>query len=211
MHNQKQHWDELHEQGGISHYSGKPTNFAEEVLTIINPAAKILELGCGAGNDSIGFAHAGHTVLATDFSEVAIRKNTEYFKDESNVSFEVLDMNQPIKLAKNSFDVVYARLSLHYFPDQRTRKLFQEIHNTLKPNGLLCFICKSTNDQLFGKGKQIAKDIFAYNGHIRHFFSENYARSLLGDNFSIEKIESGNEKFYGSESAFVKVIATAVK
>lgn len=75
--NQQQHWNTLHEQGDIDHYSGKPTDFAEEIIRIIPPASRILELGFGSGNDSLGFAKAGHNVPATDFSDVAIRKNTE--------------------------------------------------------------------------------------------------------------------------------------
>lgn len=211
MNDQKQHWDELHQKGSVDHFSGKPTDFAEEVIKIINPSSKVLELGCGAGNDSIGFSQAGHTVLATDFSEVAVSKNSERFKDIPNLTFEVLDMNEPMSLSDNEFDVVYARLSLHYFTDEVTRKIFSEIHRVLKPNGYLCFICKSTNDPLYGKGTEIEEDMFEHNGHIRHFFSEDYAKSLLENKFTIEKLESGDEKFYGNDTAFVKVIARATQ
>jgi ubiquinone/menaquinone biosynthesis C-methylase UbiE len=210
MKNQKQHWNELHKQGNIDHYSNRPTKFAEEVLRIAKPFSKFLELGCGTGNDAVAFARVGHTVLAIDFSEVAITKNIERFKDVSNLAFEVLDISQSLKLEDNQFDVVYARLSLHYFSDEITKKAFQEIHRILKPNGLLCFICKSVKDPLYGKGEEIERDMFEYKGHMRHFFSEEYAKECL-DNFRIEKIESGAELFYGNESAFVKVIATAVK
>jgi SAM-dependent methyltransferase len=211
MNDQRQHWDQLHNQGGVNHHLDKPNSFAQEVLTLLDKPSNVLELGCGVGNDSIAFAKAGHTILATDFSEVAITTNTEFFKDESKLFFEVLDMNSPIKLEKNSFDAIYARLSLHYFSDQRTKAIFQELHGILKPNGLLCFICKSTNDSLYGKGKAVEKDMFEYNGHIRHFFSEEYAKECLGNKFSIEKIESGTDNFYERESGFVKVIARAIK
>ena len=111
----------------------------------------------------------------------------------------------------NKFDVVYARLSLHYFTDKITKKIFNEMHRVLRPNGYLCFICKSTNDPLYGKGIEVEKDMFENNGHVRHFFSENYAKLLLVDRFKIQKIESGDEKFYGNDSAFVKIIAQTIK
>jgi len=211
VNNQKQHWNELHKKGNIDHYSDKPTDFAEEVIKIIKPSSKILELGCGVGNDSIAFAHAGHLVVATDFSQVAITKNAERFKDTAHLTFKVVDMSNPLDFSSDHFDVVYARLSLHYFTNDVTRRIFNDIYKLLKPNGFLCFVCKSTNDPLYGKGVEVEKDMYENNGHLRHFFSEDYAKSLLGKNFEIEKIESGNETFYGSESAFVKVIAKAIK
>ena len=211
MYDQKQLWDSAHKDGELSHYSSQPTAFATEVLQIIEPNSRILELGCGVGNDSVGFAEAGHTVLATDFSEVAVGKNSESFKAVSNLSFQVLDMNDPFKFDDNEFDVVYARLSLHYFTDLTTGNIFTEIYRVLKSNGDLCFICKSDKDPLYGKGEEIEKDMYELDGHIRHFFSEAYTKALLDRSFEIVKMESGNEKFYGNDSTYIKVIACAVK
>ena len=211
MNDQKGLWDKAHEEGEINHYSNTPTKFAEEVLKIIPPSSKILELGCGVGNDSIDFATACHQVVATDFSEVAIKKNAERFEDVDNLSFKTLDMSQPFGLGNNQFDVIYARLSLHYFTDKITRNIFSEIHKALKSDGYLCFLCKSINDPLYGKGVELEKDMFELDGHVRHFFSQDYAASLLEKNFKIEKMESGNDKFYGSNSAYIKAIAVAVK
>lgn len=211
MNNQQDLWNKAHDKGEIAHYSQKPTTFAEEVLEILKPHSKILELGCGVGNDSVSFAQAGHTVLATDFSDVAIQKNKERFQDVENLTFQTLDIEKPMEYDDNEFDAVYARLSLHYFPDNKTRNIFQELHRILVPNGLLCFICKSTTDPLYGKGREIEPDMYDLDGHIRHFFSENYAKELLKDTFEIETLESGTDKFYDSESAFIKVIAKNFK
>jgi len=214
MKDQKQHWNNAHSVGQIDHYphTAEVTDFAKEVLTIIKPNSRILELGCGASNDPAGFAQAGHTVIATDFSEVVISKNKEQFKDQTGIEFEVLDLNEPIAFEDNKFDVVYARLSLHYFPDIVTHKIFTEIQRVLRPNGYLCFLCKSTEDPKYGQGTEVAKDIFeSKSGHLRHFFSEDYTRDLLSGKFEIEKLEMGRENFYGDDSAFIKVIAKAIK
>jgi SAM-dependent methyltransferase len=211
MNEQKQLWNRLHNQRNIGDSSGAPTDFAEEVMQVIDPCSKVLELGCGSGNDSLGFAKAGHKVLATDFSEVAINRNSEYFRHIPDLSFDVLDIGQPMSFDANEFDLVYARLSLHYFTDEVTGRIMSEVHRVLKPYGYLCFVCKSTSDPLYGKGTEIEKDMFEFDGHIRHFFSEEYARSLLQNNFEIETIEGGIWKFNRSHSAFVKVVARAIK
>lgn len=206
MKDQKQHWDEIHKKGNADYYLGNPTDFAVEVQKIIPAESKILELGCGAGNDSLYFAEKGHIVLATDFSDVAIEKNNNRYKND-NLQFEVLDISKSFKYIDNTFNVIYSRLSLHYFIDSVTKEIFQEIYRILKSEGYLCFICKSVKDPLYGKGTQIEKDMFDNNGHIRHFFSEEYVKECLQDKYSYEVLETGEEKFYGSPSAFVKVIA----
>lgn len=203
---QRQIWDNLHKKGKLDHSFEKQTDFAEEVQNVIPPKSKILELGCGVGNDSFYFAQKGHHVLATDFSHVAIGNNKKRFR-ENNLQFEVLDMSKPMNFLDNAFDVVYARLSLHYFTDKVTKQIVREIHRILKPNGLLCFLCKSTQDPLYGKSKQIEKDMFDENGHVRHFFSENYVKECLEGMYKIQQLQTGQENFYNSPSAFIKVIA----
>lgn len=211
MNDQKQLWDKSHQDGGISHYSLDSNDTAQDVIKIIRPNSKVLDLGCGVGNDSLAFAKAGHTVVATDFSDVAISKNSERFKDIPNLNFEVLDISQPFRFETNSFDVVYARLSLHYFIDEITRKIFNEIYRVLMPNGYFCFVCKSIEDPLYGDGELVEENVFQRKGHMRHFFSEEYAKFLLENKFKIQKIETVAKSYDGKESVFINVIATAVK
>lgn len=206
MNGQKDHWNELHTKGALDYFSKNPSLEALEFAKYLSPNSKILELGCGVGNDSNFFVSQGHTVSATDFSEIAIEKNKEFYKDP-NLTFEVLDMEKPFQFEKNTFDAVYARLSLHYFTDVKTREIFKEISRILNENGLLCFVCKSTKDSLYGQGELIEPDMYRIKGHIRHFFSEEYVKDLLADDFVIDKIETGDEKFYEDISSFVKAVA----
>jgi ubiquinone/menaquinone biosynthesis C-methylase UbiE len=150
-------------------------------------------------------------VIATDFAEVAIQKNSQRLKDISNLQFEVLDMTNTFPYSDNEFDVVYARLSLHYFTSEKTREIFSEIFRVLKPNGYLCFVCKSTTDELYGQGVEIEKDMFEENGHVRHFFSEAYTNSLLEAQFKVKKLESQDKKTYTRNASLIKVIAQAIK
>lgn len=210
MNDQKNLWDSAHQKGNIDHYSKSPTSFVLEVLNAMQTNSKILKLGCGVGNDSVAFANAGHTVTATDFSDVAIAKDQERFREINGLNFQALDMRGKFPYEDNSFDVVYARLSLHYFTDEITRKIIKEIYRVLVSGGQLFFVCKSIEDSLYGKGEEIEKDMYENNGHIRHFFSKEYSQDILKDDFEIQKIESGVENFYGSDSAFIKVSARSL-
>lgn len=207
MTNQKDHWNKLHGKRTLDDFSTEPTEFAGKVARLFQKTSQILELGCGLGNDAVYFAKLGHNVLATDFSDVIIRKDKQTYKDVSSLRFKLVDSSKPLPFKDQKFDVIYARLSLHYFNEQTTRKVFKEISRILKNGGLLCFICKSVNDPLYGQGEEIEKDTFLFENHIRHFFSEEYTKKLLKENYQVKNLLKGGEDFYGHPSAFIEVIA----
>jgi ubiquinone/menaquinone biosynthesis C-methylase UbiE len=207
MKDQLAHWNNAHTNQLLHAHSQKQTVFAEEVNGAIPTTAIILELGCGEGNDSIYFAQAGHEITATDFSDVVIAQNRERYS-HSSLQFKVQDISHPLRFPDCCFDVVYARLSLHYFPDKATREIFKEIKRVLKRGGSLHFMCKATDDATYGRGEKIEADMYEMNGHVRHFFSETYVRSLLdGVGMALKGMELGEEDLYGRSSAFIKVAA----
>lgn len=207
MHDQKELWNNAHRDAALKPHSQAQTDFAEAINAVLQPASKLLELGCGEANDSVYFAAQGHDVTATDFSDVVIAQHQAAYS-QPNLHFEQLDIGQPFPYADATFDAVYARLSLHYFTDAVTRQAFAEIARVLKPGGKLCFMCKSVDDRLYGKGIEIEPNMFELDGHVRHFFSVEYAAGLLTKDFTSDSIETGQEEMYGKVSGFVKVIAT---
>lgn len=202
---QKQMWDQHYARAGQIVSSGAHSPFAREVLALLPHSADVLELGCGPGLDAAAFAGAGHNVIATDFSSVTLAGALRRLGQVSGLTFVLLDTSWPLCFADSTFDVVYAHLSLHYFRDAVTRQVMAEIHRVLRPGGRLCFLCKSTSDPLYGQGTEIEHDMFDNHGHIRHFFSVDYAESLLADRFVIEVLAATQTG--GNDHAFVKVIA----
>ena len=209
MVDQREYWNNRREAPKNDRYNGELSSFAKVAVPYFPTNAEVIELGCGYANDSAGFARLGFNVLATDFSEAAITNASEHFQGLPHINFEVLDISKLMPYKDARFDVVYARLSLHYFTDEVTKKVFKEIKRVLRPNGLLAFVCKTTDDPLYGQGELLEKDMFNLNGHIRHFFSEEYVRECLKGDYTIELMTSGKERFGKEESAFVNVIARA--
>ena len=80
-------------------------------------ADRVLELGCGSGNDAARLARAGFEVVAVDASAEAIG----IARKHQGVEFLVADMTEPLPFADASFDAVMANVSLHMFPDALTR------------------------------------------------------------------------------------------
>jgi len=221
MNDQHSHWEALHRDTALRRDVAitcdvaitneaqitAPSAFAREVLATFLARADLLELGCGPGDDSAYFVRAGHRATATDFSRVILRRASARYMDLDGLSFVVADTGRPLGFAGGSFDVVYASLSLHYFTDAVTRAIFAEIARVLRAGGLLCFVCKSVRDRLYGQGRQIEPGMFAHEGHVRHFFDEGYARRCLAPRFDVERLWTGDTTFYGEPSAFVKAVA----
>jgi SAM-dependent methyltransferase len=207
MNDQQEYWNQAYADSSSARHERPPSRFGAHALRFFPASARVLELGCGRGADALRMARHGHTVLATDFAEPAISENRADYAGVPNLEFGTLAIDAPLPFAEASFDVVYAHLSLHYFRDRETREIFRDLRRILKPGGGLAFLCKSTDDPLYGKGDLIEPEMFDYAGHARHFFSEEYARSCLDGLFTIDELATGQETFYERPSAYVQVIA----
>jgi SAM-dependent methyltransferase len=208
---QRAHWDAVRRQTAAPTTAHGPSSFAQAFARRLPATARVLELGCGPGHDSAHFATLGHIVVATDFSIEALRPARAIHGDGPGLSFCLLDLAAPLPFRDAAFDAIYARLSLHYFPDRVTRRIFRELRRVLPPGGVLGFMCKMTGDPLYGRGREIEPDMFELKGHLRHFFSPDYARTCLtrdGDFVLIELTER-RDTLYDRDSAFIEVFAQA--
>jgi SAM-dependent methyltransferase len=148
-------------------------------------ARRVLELGCGTGNDAARLAREGYEVTAVDLSPDAIERAQERFG--ALATFQVADMSRPLPFADRSFDAVMGNVSLHMFPDALTRSLFAEIARVLGPGGLLLFHVNSTEDRpLRARWRPVSRElepdfVLEESGQTMHFFSERYLRELLRD------------------------------
>jgi SAM-dependent methyltransferase len=201
---QRLYWEADHRAviGKVWHYS----ELAVEVASLLAPRSRVLELGCGTGEDAAYFAGLGHQTLGLDFAETATEEARRRHAGVAKVSFSTHDIAQPIEVHDASFELVYARLSLHYFSDAVTRAIFREVHRVLAPGGIVAFMCKSTSDRLYGRGTELEPDMFD-SDHVRHFFSLDYAKDCLKDDVEVISLREERGELYGKESAYVIAIA----
>lgn len=94
---------------------------------------RLLDVGCGLGNDLARFAAAGADVVGIDLAERAIELARANFQQRNLVGrFHVMN-GETLEFPDNSFDLVYCHTVLHFTPGPR--KLVQEIHRVMKPDG----------------------------------------------------------------------------
>lgn len=114
---------------------GLPTEYAG-----IEKGHRVLDLGCGAGNDCfVARALAGTEgqVTGLDFTEAMLekaRRNNEKL-GYKNVAFVLGDIEK-MPLPSDSFDVVISNCVLNLVPDKQ--KAFGEIFRVLMPGGHFC-------------------------------------------------------------------------
>lgn len=195
-----------------SYWSEKPARrveknaFADLCSTYLLGKESLLDLGCGRGEDALHFASLGCSVTAVDISE----RNVDLLKEvaeQKHLSIRVVqqDISTTLPFGDASFDVIYAHLSVHYFDDAITKKVFADIHRVLKPGGLFFVKCKSIDDPLYGKGTQVGPEMFE-DGHVRHFFSAEYMEECLSK-FEIITLEKTTSLYVDYESAFIEAVA----
>lgn len=133
----------------------------------------ILDIGCGAGRDTLYFADLNYKVTALDLSAKALSLFQEIPK---NVEF-ICDDIKNVNFAADSFDLVYANLTLHYFDNQTTKRVIANITQSLTSGGVLTFLCKSTKNPLYGVGTRVEDNV--YDDRYRHHFDNNYIKELF--------------------------------
>lgn len=182
----------------------EPSSFAVQVIKKYQfpSSAHILELGCGYGADTRFFLHQGCRVTAVDVNSFCL---TTDLAEHSNLEFVKCDIAE-YHYPENHFDMIYAHLSLHYFSAVKTKEVFKGIYRALKPSAYFCFKCKSTKDSACGKGKEVEKNMYDYNGHIRHFFDSDFCNELLSDFKILSLLETSNS-YAGRDCSFIEVVA----
>lgn len=144
---------------------------------------KVLDLGCGAGNDTLYLTEKGFRVVACDYSDVVIEKTNKEFV---NVETKIVDISKPLPFENNSFDLIIADLSLHYFDQITTKDIMREIKRILTPNGYLIARVNSVDDinHSAGQGEKLEENFFFVEGYNKRFFTTQDAIkffSIIGE------------------------------
>jgi ubiquinone/menaquinone biosynthesis C-methylase UbiE len=98
---------------------------------------RLLEYGCGTGDDSLFWAQSGARVTGIDISSEAIKKARENARREgATIAYHVMDA-EDLRFEDDSFDVVVGNGILHHLnPDTSLR----ELSRILRRNGHAIFI-----------------------------------------------------------------------
>ncbi len=97
------------------------------------PGGKLLEIGCGAGWESVAWAQAGMEVHSIDLSTGAIELAKKNFEHNGLTADIQWGNGEEIPFEENTFDIVTSLGVLHQ--TQSTEKAVSEVLRALKPGG----------------------------------------------------------------------------
>lgn len=117
----------------------------------------LLDLGCGAGENSVYFAQRGAHCVATDYSsgmvEVALQLAERNGVQIEGRTANAMDLDFP----DNTFDFVYASNLLHHIPNPNIT--LKEMHRVLKPGGKACFWDPLKHNPIINVYRRIATEV----------------------------------------------------
>lgn len=176
-------WKELHSCYQEQHWIDKPSLFAETAIPHFPKKGRILELGAGHGQDSFFFAKQGYDVVSSDIEVSSLESNLTKQPEmlQEKIKIKQLDLKNSLPFEDQSFDIVYAHLSLHYFDKETTLSIFNEIWRILKPEGMFAFLANSINDPEYSAGNPLEEDFFLINKVTKRYFSVESTRKFTQD------------------------------
>jgi SAM-dependent methyltransferase len=194
---QCKHWDE--KLSNIPDMFGKdPSETVRKALELFKGEGvrKILELGGGQGRDTIYFAANGLEVHSLDYSESGVR-NIRKRATESGLGNRLTamrhDIRQPLPFDDAFFDACYSHMFFCMaLTTLELELIFAGIRRVLKPDGLIVYTVRNTEDPHYGQGIHRGEDLYEKNGFIVHFFSMEMVEYLSGG-FEIVNVERCEE------------------
>ncbi|MBH0199457.1 MAG: methyltransferase domain-containing protein [Nitrospira sp.] len=105
----------------------------KEWVALLPSRAVVLDLGCGAGQDTRYLATLGHRVVGLDRTMPLLRFAR---RRSASVPFVLADMRAlPIRVS--ALDGIWAAASLIHLPKKTVPSVFAALHRLVKPEGLL--------------------------------------------------------------------------
>ena len=115
-------WNERYLNEDLPWETGRVDSNLPEALDFLGiESCRVLELGCGTGNNAIWLAKNGYDVVAVDVSEKAVEQATEKASaDEVSVKFMCVDILEG-ELPQGPYDLVFDRGCFHSFSSMAER------------------------------------------------------------------------------------------
>ena len=205
-------WNELHK-NFIGKSKVKYDDWLDEFDYIIsNIKTEIIDLGCGVtGNNTLYLLEKGKNVISCDFSPSALNEISK-INGSKTMLFDMLDK---IPFEDNYTDLIISDLSLHYFKNEDTIRIINEIRRILKDNGYLFFRLNSTNSSEYKKlinnnEKEIEHHLYFANNMEKRFFDEEDINYFFKD-FEVISLKEENMNRWSNDKIVWKGAVKCLK
>jgi tellurite methyltransferase len=145
-----------------------PSAFAREVRALLAPGARVLELGCGEGRDSVYFATCGCEVTGVDVAAAGLDKAARLARAHG-VTVHWVRGDAARDIPEGPFDLVYSCGAIHYVPRPERPRLFRRLKALTRPGGYDAHVVFTDRRVYVELGEEI--DYFG-EGELRRTYSD---------------------------------------
>lgn len=171
--------------------------YIDKFLQSLN-GKRILDAGCGVGEDCKYVEQKGFEAIGIDLSEGMLKIAREKYP---NGKFKTMDMTN-ITYPDNSFDGIISNCSLFHIPSELLPQTLESFKRVLKPNGKLLLILQEGNEETMVE-EPYRPGVYIY---MNYFSAENIAKLLREHNFKVDgfdREEAPNEFELGNGKLIV--------
>jgi len=127
---------------------------AVELAGRVPAGARVIDLGCGEGRDSVFFAQRGFQVTGVEASAAGLRK-AERLAGERGVHVRWIESVLPELPPLETFELVYSCGSIHYVPRRERPELFARLRALTAPGGLQAHVVFTDRHVYEERGERI--------------------------------------------------------
>ena len=147
--------------------------YLKQFVELLPKKAKVLDLCCGAGYESMRLKNLSVNVIGVDLSEKSIEIEKQH---NPTIDFYVKDMLKSYKDLGN-FDGIACIAGLVHLPENQLELAFKNMNEVLKDNGYL-FIVVRNGDKITKSievdGQEYAREFYCYTLDKLKQYSEKY-------------------------------------
>jgi SAM-dependent methyltransferase len=163
-------------------YGELPSEAARQLAKILKKGAKVVDIGCGYGRDSIFLANEGFEVTGIDTSRRGIMAAQLWAREKG---VEVTFMNRDLmesRLPERSFDCLLCVNTIEFLDARKRSKSGHAIWKLAAEGAHIGLMVHSTEDPDLRQGKGMGDNTWeVMPGLQKHFFTEREIRSIFPD------------------------------
>jgi SAM-dependent methyltransferase len=156
---------------------------------------RILDIGCGPGNDTMRLQARGLQVVSLDFSFEALRRVRTAAAASTLVQSDLAD---GLPFQPGSFGLITASLVLHYFNEQTTQRILSELRDCLIAGGRILMRLNSMDDVQFGAqgNPEIEPGVHLVGGVAKRFYGRDEVMGLFDGSWRmVEATEHASDRY----------------
>ncbi|MBI4010571.1 MAG: class I SAM-dependent methyltransferase [Candidatus Aenigmarchaeota archaeon] len=138
-HHLKESWDQTYRNHNYKELPWETANPDKELTRLVNEGkiakCKVLDIGCGAGTNSIFLSRQGFDVIGVDISSTAVKIAKHRTKDVGAKAKFLVGNAYNLKFQKSVFDFIFDRGCFHHIPIEFRKIYVKQNHRLLTDNG----------------------------------------------------------------------------